>query len=141
MHPDPNTIKTPASQPSCKLTRYKHFLIKHIFSDVFQIVTHISHPISNKILTFLLPYRYTLSVSEIQVRRQAAPELPAGPVSFRTSQVTFSNLDQCIISRNSISYAVTLHKCKCNPKLHVGHVVPTHGYDTTDLHTSLHTSP
>ena len=30
--------------------------------------------------------------------------------------MTFSNLDQCVISRNSISYAVTLHKCLVSPK-------------------------
>ena len=32
------------------------FLAKHIFSDVFQFYTHISHLISIKILTFSLPY-------------------------------------------------------------------------------------
>jgi len=71
-----------------------HLLIKHIFSDVFQFLSYISHPISIKILTFPLPYRYTLSVSEVQVRRQAAPELLTGLGSSKTSQMTISNSDK-----------------------------------------------
>ena len=128
MHPDQNTIKTPAQQPSSKPTRYEHPLIIHIFSDIFQFLYHISHPISIKILTFPSPYRYMLSVSDVKVTRQAAPELLIGLGSFRTSQVTFSNLDQCIISRNSISNAVSPRKLSCHPKPHVIHVVPTHAH-------------
>jgi len=37
-----------------------------------------THPISIKILTFSLPYRYRPSELELQVTRQGAPELLTG---------------------------------------------------------------
>ena len=36
----------------------------HIFSDVFQFANHVSHPITNEIPTFSLPYRVTRLVSQ-----------------------------------------------------------------------------
>ena len=136
MHLDPNTITTPAPQPSSKLTRKEHPLITYHVSGIFHIVNHISHPISIEIVTFPLPYRYTLNESEVQVTRQAAPELHTDLQSFSTIQITFSNSGQCIISRNSTSNAVSLHSRSCHPKPHVSHVVFTNAHDTANLQAS-----